>query len=546
MGMLSKLNIGTKLRLGFGALVVLMLFLAAFALLRLNAISSAIESQQHVAATRLEPLYVVREALAQTGLAARNAYVFTNDADAMRELDIVDKQKAIYLDGLNKLAPEFRDAPQFIKVRDGLLAMAQELKRPRQFREAKEMEQFGQFLVNECSPLRRRIVDDIGVLLAGVQSEMSAATAAENQVFKQSSMLIMIIAAFAFVVGTIIAVLITRDLLTQLGGEPRYAAEIAQRIAKGELALDIKTRENDTTSLLFAISTMRDNLASIVGRVRVGTDSIASASSQMASGNRDLSARTENQASSLEEIAATMEELTSTVRQNTDNARQANVLALSASAVSLEGGRVVEEVVVTMESIHASSKKIVDIISVIDGIAFQTNILALNAAVEAARAGEQGRGFAVVASEVRNLAQRSAAAAKEIKMLIDDSVSKVDSGTKLVGRAGVTMQDVVASVRRVTQIMGDISTASMEQASGIEQVSQAIGDMDSMTEQNTALVEEASAASQEMQDQASALAATVGLFKLDAKQLRDAGAASAERARSRPSVTTQPRTLRLA
>ncbi|HKB52491.1 MAG TPA: methyl-accepting chemotaxis protein, partial [Ramlibacter sp.] len=240
----------------------------------------------------------------------------------------------------------------------------------------------------------------------------------------------------------------------------------------------------------------------------------ATASGQIASGNQDLSQRTEEQASSLEETAASMEELTGTVKQNADNARQANQLAQSASAVAEQGGAVVGEVVTTMDAINTASKKIVDIISVIDGIAFQTNILALNAAVEAARAGEQGRGFAVVATEVRNLAQRSAAAAKEIKGLIDDSVGKVSTGTELVSRAGQTMDEVVSSIKRVTDIMGEIAAASQEQTRGIEQVNQAITQMDQVTQQNAALVEEASAAAQSMREQAGSLVEAVSVFKL--------------------------------
>ena len=266
---------------------------------------------------------------------------------------------------------------------------------------------------------------------------------------------------------------------------------------------------------------MRDSLAKVIGEVRQGTDTIASASSQIAAGNMDLSSRTEGQASSLEETAAAMEQLTSTVQQNADNAHQANQLALSASSVAVKGGSVVAQVVGTMGAINASSRKIVDIIGVIDGIAFQTNILALNAAVEAARAGEQGRGFAVVAAEVRSLAQRSAAAAKEIKTLIGDSVDKVEEGSKQVQEAGQTMNEIVDSVKRVTDIMAQISVASQEQTSGIEQINQAITQMDQVTQQNAALVEEAAAAAASLQEQAGALTQVVSVFKLDQDQYRE-------------------------
>jgi methyl-accepting chemotaxis protein len=291
---------------------------------------------------------------------------------------------------------------------------------------------------------------------------------------------------------------------------------IAQTVAAGDLTSQvIVVGKDELSQLLDALKKMNGNLFETVTKVRQGTDTIATASMQIAAGNLDLSARTEQQASSLEETASSMEELTSTVKQNSDNARQANQMAVSASTIAVKGGTVVSQVIDTMASIDQSSKKIVDIISVIDSIAFQTNILALNAAVEAARAGQQGRGFAVVATEVRNLAQRVAAAAKEINGLIADSVDKVAIGTRLVDQAGATMGEVVDSVKRVTDIMGEIMVASLEQASGIEQVNQAIIQMDHVTQQNAALVEQAAAAAQSMQDQAGNLLQVVGVFKLD-------------------------------
>jgi methyl-accepting chemotaxis protein len=514
MKTLNSLTIGARLSAGFGALIVLMLLLAAFALLRIGAIADAVSAQELVRQEKLEPLYVAREALDQTGLAARNAYIFHEREAADKELDILDRQKDLYLNALAQLAPRFAGDPQFDKVSTGLKAMAQELLRPRKFRETGQMEQYGSFLVHECSPLRRQIVLDIDTMLKSVQGESNLASDAARAIDSHALRWIALLAVISVLVCIVIAIVITRGLLRQLGGEPAYAAAIAGRIAHGELDIEVETRSGDDSSLLFAIKTMRDNLAAIVGKVRLGTESIATASTEIASGNRDLSQRTEQQAGSLEEVASSMEQLITAVRQNADNAQQANLLAREASRVSEQGGKAVAEVVQTMDLIHASSNKIVDIIGVIDSIAFQTNILALNAAVEAARAGEQGRGFAVVATEVRSLAQRSAAAAREIKVLIDDSVRKVGTGTVLVEQAGATMHEVVAGIGRVTGIMAEISLATQEQGSGIEQVNRAIVDMDRVTQQNAALVEQAAAAAQELQQQAAQLEQEVGIFKL--------------------------------
>jgi methyl-accepting chemotaxis protein len=314
-----------------------------------------------------------------------------------------------------------------------------------------------------------------------------------------------------------IAMLLMRDVRSQLGGDPAYAAGIVRSIASGDLGVDVVTRPDDRQSLLFFMKEMRASLAGIVGQVRTGANAIASATTQIAAGNLDLSARTEQQAGSLEETASSMEEMTSTVKQNADNAMRANQLAITAAQIAEQGGTVVTQVVDTMASINASSRKVAEIIGVIDGIAFQTNILALNAAVEAARAGEQGRGFAVVASEVRNLAQRSAGAAREIKALIGDSVGQVDTGTKLVEQAGTTMHAVLESIRRVTDVMTEISAASSEQTSGIEQINQAVTQMDTVTQQNAALVEEAAAAATALQEQAEKLNQVVGFFRLDGR-----------------------------
>lgn len=330
-----------------------------------------------------------------------------------------------------------------------------------------------------------------------------------------SRALTMGLSALALGVGVLVfGGLIARSLLRQLGGEPAYAAQAMQRMADGDLNAQIALRSvADRSSLLFAIQSMRTSVAKVVARVRQGAEGVANAASEIAQGNHDLSARTEQQAAALEQMAASMEELNSTVHRNADNATQANQLAQQASDVAAAGGQVVNQVVDTMRGIHASSQKIADIISVIDGIAFQTNILALNAAVEAARAGEQGRGFAVVASEVRNLAQRSAEAAKEIKELITESVNRVEQGSQLVDHAGGTMGEVVESIRRVTDIMVQISAASREQSQGMGQMSETVSLIDQTTQQNAALVEQMAAAASSLQTQAEELVATVAFFR---------------------------------
>ncbi|KQW96528.1 chemotaxis protein [Massilia sp. Root418] len=353
------------------------------------------------------------------------------------------------------------------------------------------------------------------------------ASAAATATYERARLTIALLLLATVVLGMLLALWVARIVARPL----QEAVTVARQVAGGDLTQDIEvTSRCETGQLMGALKDMTASLQALVAQVRSGTDTIATASSQIASGNQDLSSRTEQQASSLEETASSMEELTSTVKQNADNARQANQLAQSASGIAVKGGDVVGQVVGTMASINESSRKIVDIISVIDGIAFQTNILALNAAVEAARAGEQGRGFAVVASEVRNLAQRSASAAKDIKALIGDSVEKVDAGSRLVSQAGATMDEIVSSIARVTDIMSEITAASQEQSSGIEQVNTAIVEMDHVTQQNAALVEQAAAAAEAMMDQAAHLSEVVGAFKLNAAAMAATGAPPARRA----------------
>jgi methyl-accepting chemotaxis protein len=358
--------------------------------------------------------------------------------------------------------------------------------------------------------MRARLIEFIKTKNAAV-----AETKANMVAFTQKMMAISVaLAILAVALGAVMMAWLTRNIMRQLGGEPAYAADIARDISQGDFSRPVTLADNDRTSLLYSMQSMRMNLNRTLSEVKRSAETIDIASQEIANGNADLSRRTETQAASLEETANSMEELTDTVRQNADNARQANQLALKASSVAEKGGVVVSQVVDMMDSIKESSDKVVDIIGVIDGIAFQTNILALNAAVEAARAGEQGRGFAVVAAEVRTLAHRSANAAKEIKALIGTSVEKIDAGSSLVDEAGRTMDEIVTSVRQVTDIINEIAAASKEQSAGIDQINQAVAQMDEATQQNAALVEQAAAAAQSMRNQAEKLAGLVEMFKI--------------------------------
>ena len=519
----AKMKVGKRLGLGFALVLLFLMAITILGITRMAQIQGRLEKIVSVSNVETRLVSDMRAIVYDRMVSLRNLILLTDPDDMAPEIKKIQEQSKRYDEAEVKLSKMFAEESTTTAAEKTLMQKIKEneaasVSLPAKAQElgiANNPEAATVSLMKKIRPVQQKWLDSLDEMVV-VEDKQSAIVVAEaKDAFTTARNLMLILGSLALLVGIVAGVLITRSLLKQLGCEPDYAAHIASQIAAGDLAALIETKAGDHTSLLAEMKTMRDSLVNIVGQVRIGTDTIATASSEIASGNLDLSGRTEQQASSLEKTSSSMKELTTTVKQNADNAREANQLAASASEVARKGGVVVAQVVDTMSSINESSKKIVDIISVIDGIAFQTNILALNAAVEAARAGEQGRGFAVVASEVRNLAQRSAAAAKEIKTLIGVSVEKVEIGTKLVGQAGVTIDEVVSSVKHVTEIIAEISAASQEQSSGIEAVNHAIIEMDSMTQQNAALVEEAAAAAQSLQDQASELAKVVSIFKLN-------------------------------
>jgi methyl-accepting chemotaxis protein len=532
----SGFTIGKRLTIGFGGVLVLMAVLAGLAIQRVGQIDTILTRINDVNSVKQRYAINFRGSVHDRAIALRDEVLASSPEATKVHADLIGKLDARYQESAGPLDALFVPGKDNLPEEKQALATIKEVERRTQpliakviaLRQADQVADAAALLDKQAAPAFVDWLASVNALIDLEEKLNKEATKDARGLSGSFFAWMLVLLAAAAGAGALAAWYIARGLLRQLGGQPDYAVAIAGAIAAGDLSVPIDTRAGDRSSLLFAMKGMRDSLVTIVSQVRAGTLTIASASTEITAGNHNLSERSERQAGTLEETASSMEELTGTVRQNADNARQANALAESASSVAQRGGAVVAQVVQTMASINASSKQIAEIIGVIDGIAFQTNILALNAAVEAARAGEQGRGFAVVASEVRNLAQRSAAAAKEIKGLIGDSVAKVDDGAKLVDQAGSTMEEIVHSVKRVTDIMADISLASQEQSAGIEQVNQAIGQMDETTQQNATLVEQAGAAASALQEEAENLAQLVSIFKLDSAPVPPAAAGRAQ------------------
>ncbi|WP_188419978.1 methyl-accepting chemotaxis protein [Oxalicibacterium solurbis] len=511
---IANMKIGTRLGLGFGLILLLVAVMGANGILRLQSINA---STRHMVDESLEKQKAAQSWLLGTSVNAARTLAVVKTTDSSTEdffqkaMAAQSKQISAIQGKLEKQLTTDKEKDLFAEVANRRKAYIDTRKGIIALKEGGDVAGANAQIDAKLVPALDAYVESVKNVLDYYDDEVANVDQSITADFGMGRNTLIVGTVIALLLGALIAWRLTVGITRPL----REAVKVAESVAEGDLTTrsSLPTSKDEMGQLLDSIGRMQNNLVRIVSQIRLGTDAIATASSEIASGNLDLSSRTEEQASSLEETASSMEELTSTVKQNADNARQANQLAVSASEVASKGGTVVSQVVDTMGEINTSSRKIVDIISVIDGIAFQTNILALNAAVEAARAGEQGRGFAVVAGEVRTLAQRSAAAAKEIKGLIGDSVEKVETGSQLVAEAGTTMNELVDGVKRVADIMAEITAASLEQSDGIEQVNQAVTQMDQVTQQNAALVEEAAAAADSLQDQAKQLAQAVSVFR---------------------------------
>ena len=522
---LSNLNIAKRLAIGFGIVGVLLLGSQIFAINMVSRVSAGTAELAERSIPNTNATSAVLAEINDVAVALRNMMLDADPADRQKQLDEIESSRRTSQEKLAELNKRLTK-PDTRAILERMLAANEKYVQGQQELikriEAGDEQGARDFLKTVLRPALAELKGAVNDQIA-LQQKMATTRAEEAHATEQSTRLMMIVLSLvSLAIAALVAWWNTRSITRPLA----RALDVANTVAAGDLTSRIEVTGRDETGMLLqALKSMNENLVRTVTTVRSGTDTIGTAAAEVAAGSLDLSSRTEQQASSLEETASSMEELTSTVKQNADNARQANTLAEAASNVAERGGRVIGDVVGTMDQINTSAGKIADIIGVIDGIAFQTNILALNAAVEAARAGEQGRGFAVVATEVRNLAQRSAAAAKEIKGLIGDSTQAVAAGSKLVSEAGATMNEIVESVRRVTDIMSEITAASGEQTAGIEQINEAVAQMDQVTQQNAALVEQAAAASAAMQEQAGKLAEAVSVFRVDAHAVAQPAAA---------------------
>ena len=515
--LVKHLSVGKRLGLGFVLILALFFVTTLVAIIKLNTVAAAADNllKDPLATERLVSDWYrnIHTGVRRTTAIARSSdpslatFFAAEQEESTRVSGLLQKAIAEHMTSADEVAlfKEIGEQRQaYLNTRNTVVTLKKDGK----------VEEANEALEKGFIPAAALYVKKIEEMLSLQRKQIDDMSAEIQQTYQTSRILLIALSLIAAMLSILCAWLMTISITRPLA----RATAVAEKMAQGDLSETIEIKLHDEIGkMMHAINGINTGLSNVIGDVRHGTETINVAAAEIASGNADLSSRTESQASSLEETASSMEELTSTVRQNADNARQANQLVISASGVAVKGGEVVGQVVETMGSIKESSRKIVDIISVIDGIAFQTNILALNAAVEAARAGEQGRGFAVVATEVRNLAQRSASAAKEIKHLIDDSVGKVEHGSRLVDTAGQTMTDIVTSVQHVADIMSEITAASQEQSAGIEQVNLAVTQMDEMTQQNAALVEEAAAAAESMREQSGRLSELVAQFHIMAQ-----------------------------
>jgi methyl-accepting chemotaxis protein len=541
MTSLSSMKISTRLMLGFGLACLLGMAIAALGTVQMHALAGQLSMFVNDRMVKVNMYAGIKDNLNLTASGVRNIVINADPAFRAAEKDRLTAARAenaktmAQLDGMialprgRELLKALGDASEpYFQAIDRVIALVEK-------GQAEEATKLLQGEVRQQQQAVFKTVDDSIGFQRKLAHDMAKDSSAEAS---RNAMLMLALAAALGLVSGLLGWSITRNLTRALGAEPAQLNDAVRKMADGDLVTPVPVRAGDTTSTLAAVQRMQASLKHTVTTVRGNAESVATGSAQIAQGNTDLSQRTEEQASALQETAATMDQLGSTVRNNAENARQANQLAMGASTVAAKGGDVVGQVVETMKGINDSSRKIADIIGVIDGIAFQTNILALNAAVEAARAGEQGRGFAVVASEVRNLAQRSAEAAKEIKSLITASVERVEQGTSLVDQAGRTMEEIVSSIKRVTDIVSEISAASSEQSTGVDQVGQAVTQMDQATQQNAALVEESAAAAESLKTQAAQLLEAMAVFRLGEAEFRAAVPVAARTERRGPGRAT--------